>query len=366
MVNFKTHKDTTVNLSRLTVLLGRNGTGKTSVLDVLRGVSRLEHEMSSMVFRESLDPAVVVRHHPEVDRLELAVSSEVDRRKLVVRFDPARPAGPGEENWQAKAWRQSGSLEADADATGLVDTVPSKWGALRFREREPTFNWPSLSNAGCFRFDSRVIGQPSFAAKTPTVSEEGRDVGAVLAHMKLNDDPAFDRILEVLRRIVPSVRALRAPPGFDVPREGGAPKASFSLVFDTDSGRDIPAHAMSEGTLIVLALLTVLHSPARPRLVLLDDIHDALHPVAQIELMEHLMSIIAAANDLQIVATTHSPFIVDGVPPEHVQVFARNPSDGTSVVKPLSEHPAAKRSAGRLSTGQLWTLDREEDWVLAR
>ncbi len=366
MVNFKTHKDTTVNLSRLTVLLGRNGTGKTSVLDVLSGVSRLEREMSAAVFRDSLEPSVVVRHHPEVDRLELAVSSGLDRRSLVVRFDPARSASAGEENWQAKAWKQSGSLAADAEATGLVDSVPSKWGSFRFRDGQAAFDWPSLSNARCFRFDSRVIGQPSFAAKTPTVSDEGGGVGAVLAHMKLNDDPAFDRILDVLRKIVPSIRALRAPPGFEVPPEGGAPRASFSLIFDTDSGRDIPAHAMSEGTLIVLALLTVLHSAARPRLVLLDDIHDALHPVAQIELMEHLMSIVAAADDLQIVATTHSPFIVDGVPPEQVQVFARNPADGTSVVKALSEHPAAKRSKGRLSTGQLWTLDREEDWVLTR
>jgi hypothetical protein len=41
---------------------------------------------------------------------------------------------------------------------------------------------------------------------------------------------------------------------------------------------DVPAHAASEGTLITLALLTALCSPNRPRILLLDDIDQSLHP----------------------------------------------------------------------------------------
>jgi len=63
---------------------------------------------------------------------------------------------------------------------------------------------------------------------------------------------------------------------------------------------------------------------------------------------------------IQVIATTHSPFILDAVAPDAVQVFALR-DDGTAAVRSLAEHPEAARYTGALSTGQLWTLDVERD-----
>ena len=48
--NFKGHRDTTVPLGRLTVLVGPNGSGKTSVLEALAIQSRLAMEATGNVF----------------------------------------------------------------------------------------------------------------------------------------------------------------------------------------------------------------------------------------------------------------------------------------------------------------------------
>ena len=69
-------------------------------------------------------------------------------------------------------------------------------------------------------------------------------------------------------------------------------------------------------------------------------------------------------KDLQVVATTHSPYALDELDPADVQAFALR-DDGTVASKRLSEHPEASRVKGTLRAGQLWSLDPERDWVLA-
>ena len=66
---------------------------------------------------------------------------------------------------------------------------------------------------------------------------------------------------------------------------------------------------------------------------------------------------------MQIIATTHSPYVLDEIAPENVIAFALR-DDGTVASKPLSEHPDAPKVNGALKSGELWSLDAERDWVL--
>jgi len=65
----------------------------------------------------------------------------------------------------------------------------------------------------------------------------------------------------------------------------------------------------------------------------------------------------------QIIATTHSPYMLDELPPENVIAFALR-DDGTVASKPLTEHPDASKAKGALKSGELWSLDPERTWVL--
>jgi predicted ATPase len=116
---------------------------------------------------------------------------------------------------------------------------------------------------------------------------------------------------------------------------------------------------------VVLALLTVLYSPHRPDVVLLDDFDHSLHPRAQMELVRMIKELLALDDfkETQIIATTHSPYVLDELAPEDVIAFALR-DDGTVASKPLSEHPDAQKMKGSLKTGELWSLDAERDWVL--
>ncbi len=67
-------------------------------------------------------------------------------------------------------------------------------------------------------------------------------------------------------------------------------------------------------------------------------------------------------EDVQVVVTTHSPYIFDELAPSDVHVFVLD-DEQSVVVKSLAEHPEAEKMKGVLTSGQIWSLDPEHEWV---
>jgi predicted ATPase len=87
---------------------------------------------------------------------------------------------------------------------------------------------------------------------------------------------------------------------------------------------------MSAGERAILRLSRDL-SQLSNALVLIDEIEAGLHPLTQQQLLLELQRL-ALRNDLQIVVTTHSPVVLDCVPPEG-RIFLER-TDGNVVVQP--------------------------------
>ncbi|MCC3406572.1 MAG: AAA family ATPase [Microcoleus sp. PH2017_10_PVI_O_A] len=136
------------------------------------------------------------------------------------------------------------------------------------------------------------------------------------------------------------------------------------VVLDMNTGKRIRAHAISEGTMLALGLLTVLINPTQPNLVLLDDVEQGLHPKAQRELIAVFKEIIQENSNLQIIFSTHSPYLVDELTPSQVHVLSNNNS-GVTRCKRLDEHPDVEWAKQTLTTGEFWDAEGE-DWVIAR
>ena len=129
-----------------------------------------------------------------------------------------------------------------------------------------------------------------------------------------------------------------------------------------NTGKRIPAHAISEGTMLTLGLLTVLMNPKQPNLVLLDDIEQGLHPKAQRDLVAVFKEIIEDNPNLQIIFSTHSPYIIDELTPSQVHVLS-NSNLGFTSSKRLDEHPDVEWARQTLTTGEFWDAEGE-DWVI--
>jgi predicted ATPase len=196
-----------------------------------------------------------------------------------------------------------------------------------------------------YRFRAAQIAEDSYSNQlNTTISEDGGLTAVVLAAMKQADDDAFEKIQSGMRRLIPAIERVFTKPAQLLHPSNPNPVIGSKLYFDFRGTKSIPADHASQGTLIVLSLLTVLHGPRQPRLILLDDFDHALHPRAQMELVRMIKELLALEefHDTQIVATTHSPYVLDEVSPDEIVAFALR-DDGTVAAKPLSDHPDAPK-----------------------
>lgn len=136
------------------------------------------------------------------------------------------------------------------------------------------------------------------------------------------------------------------------------------LAFDLPNRTGVRAAAMSDGTMLTLGLLTSILGPQRPRVLLLDDIDHGLHPKAQMRLVEVIRKILAQVPDLQIIATTHSLYILHWLKFNEVRLLTLN-EDGASTCERLDQHPDYERWKDAMTPGEFWT-HVGEDWLLKK
>ena len=342
--NFKGHVDTEVPLGRLTMLVGDNASGKTSVLDALWLQAALYPD-PTLVLKDDFAPEDLVRRGSTGPAVITGAGASPTSWSTVLKIDPSQDTPDLDGVLAGK------KLSSSADDFKTAwELIPATWG-----------------RAGFYRLQANKIAAPAYSYKPdPEVEIDGSNAAAVLAALKLGNDELFDRIEAATRKLIPSVKRIRIRQAM-VKRSPKDDVVGHKIYFDFKGAANVPAHGASQGTLIALTLLTILHGPKRPNLILLDDFDHALHPKAQIELVKMIKELLALKefSDLQIVATTHSPYSLDGMDPSDIQVFTLRP-EGTVISKRLSQHPDAVKSKGALSAGQLWSLDSETDWVLGK
>jgi len=340
MDNFKAHAHTDVALRPFTVLVGANGVGKTSMLEALHIVAQCMRKPTSLILRGPWDPNRLIRNTDAP-----IVLREWFRRADGEENDVQLTVEPDGIEFFSRGFVEPGGTTFERGQS-FADAAESRHPLLR-----------EASSAVMLRLSATAIAQTGTVKPGgPRVEHDGANTAAVIAAWKLGDDERLGEATRALQKVVPQVRALRATPV--ATKDDGT--NGFALSVDFDDAKDVPAALVSEGTLVALSLMVLLHSAPQPRLVLLDDLGAELHPSAQGELVALLRKIQEQNPKLQIVASTHSPYVVDGVDAEDVLVFARG-KDGAARVRSLAEHPDA--NAEGITTGQLWTMD-PESWVL--
>ena len=328
--NFKTLRDVTIDLGPLTVLVGPNGCGKTSALDGIYYLSLLRERPPERIFKE--------RRAPDILRSTAVPDGEGLGITLFSRRGSVRSAF---------------ELEERADRRGFE--LDHSGGEERHSELLPRARRP--------RLDLEALAEPA-AIDDITLCEDGRGLVSHLAHLRVIKPDRFEQIEAQLRRIVPPIKKLhiretkvwREPP----PSSSWNPELTAELVpgyelrFDTSGGTAIPAHAMSEGTLLMLGLLTILHSTS-PDVVLIDDIERGLHPAAFEVFVKSLRSLIETPPQLQVLITSHAPYLLESFNPDEVRLM-RLGDEGYTECLPMTGHPQFNEWKDIMTTGELWTI----------
>jgi len=347
--NFKALRDVEITFdSRLTVLVGPNGSGKTSVLQGIKFLGRLTHgnggpqpfwipmppRGSLRVYGWQDDPPTLIDEKIlQGASIEIVVQS-TDDKEVVCHYRGIKGLElPVNHNYELNGKPQP-VLSIDPSLRQLRSTI-------------------------LLELDPVQLRLPSFPERIPPVlNPDGSGLATLLSHIKRKHPDKFQAINEALKQVIPTFELIR----IDYEQFESNPRQFPDvLIFDFKNASDIRPASVSDGTLIVLGLLSVIFGPEQPKLILLDDLDHRLHPKAQMQLVDLLRKLLDQFPDLQIIATAHSLYILDKLMPNEVRVMAIK-DDGSAACARLEDHPKYSMWKNSMSPGEFWS-HAGEDWV---
>lgn len=175
------------------------------------------------------------------------------------------------------------------------------------------------------------------------LSTTGDNLPNVVQYLKEGHEERLNLILRKLAQRVPRLEKVDA----DVMPDGRL----LLQVKDAPFEKPVMAKFASDGTLKMLAYLTLLYDPEPPQLIGIEEPENQLHPRLLPELAEECKVASAAS---QLMVTTHSPFFVNALRPEDVWVLYRT-EDGFTQARRASDMKGITEfmNHGAL-LGQLW------------
>lgn len=187
------------------------------------------------------------------------------------------------------------------------------------------------------------LPQPMRPAKLP--GKDGEDLVSCLYYLRETDRPRFESIEDSLRAAFPDFERLDFPP---------VAAGTLAMTWkDSNFTHPIYTHQLSEGTLRFLWLATLLQSPGLTAITLLDEPEVSLHP----ELLSLLASLMREASDrTQLVVATHSDSLVRFLEPDEVVVMDIQ-DDGSSSIK-WADTFDLERWLSEYSLDEVWRMGR--------
>ncbi len=278
--NFRSFVDAEVDLQPFSLVVGANGSGKSNFLRFLKVVSSSAPDR--MCQAEGYE---WVRHqnHP---------SAEVGTKITL--------------------------------ATGDFFTLTNSPSAFGFAEGE----W-SEKSVPIFNLDSNQISEPEISVISPQVGETGSGTCQVLDSLKSGDrEDLFKAIETNFRQHVPEVEKLSLKNVGDGVRQ--------IQVRERGLKDPVPASGLSEGTRLILCILTILHQEIPPAIILLEDIDRGMHP-RLFSMVAPLIRDIAERNEINIIATTQNPYLVDCFKDHKDAVIVVEKKEGASTLTTLTK-----------------------------
>ena len=317
--NLKALRDTTLPLGRFTLIVGPNGSGKSTALWALLGAGNMR----------LLD----------FSKIATAGLGAYNNVSLVLRW-----GGTFAGNVTHVTWGQDDEPVRQTDfneelSGDVIKVVNDKLDNL-------------LSAIRIYSFDAVSIAAPTPLQPHMTLSSNGRNLAGVLDQLRDREPERFEALNREMGRWLPEFERIL----FDTP---SSRERSF-LLRTREGQHKIPASELSQGTLIALAMLTLAFISDPPPIVCLEEPDRGIHPRLLREVRDAMYRLSYPENygdkrdPVQVIATTHSPYLLDLFRDHPEEVVIANKVDQDVHFERLSDREDLDEILGDAQLGDVW------------
>lgn len=376
--NFKAVRDSgTVEFTPLTVFVGNNGSGKSSLIEGLitfrgaslddlvkvmegwRGYQNIWHKAVSRnlvsigergLERQQYDKPITFEakgryvHGLYTVKMELGIDGDThefiayEKVKVGKQVEFTRDAS-GHVRFKGKAPPEFGSVKIEPNIP--MEDGLSIIGAISYLDKIVS-DWQFLY------LDPVAMGEPGppYRTKQVELNQDGANIAEYLLEIKNSDQSSFEGIVETLKYVLPYVQDLQPTlvSGLE-----------HLIYLEMKEGEfTVPSWLLSTGTLRLIGILAVLRHPKPPPLIVIEEIENGLDP-RSLSLIVDEIRIALEAGKTQIIATTHSPYLLDLLDLSQIVLVDRKDGQEPTFSRPDQE--SLKEWSKKFSPGQLYTMN---------
>ena len=391
--NFKAIKDSgVVKFSPLTVLIGDNGSGKSSLIEGLRTYQT--------IVKDGLDAAMGMWRGIEFIRFAGAAdqsqngSTSRQRQSAAISFSLSHCVGIDEARQKTQSHSHAIHI-ADASASDQILIVEERWnvggrkylcrdragaiidakgerlgGGISFPISFPqsfedellppgrslissSRSHPSLSQAvkrwQFLTLDAWGMGEPRPIQRTAgsiRLRSDGANIAEYLNDIRERDPAAFDGIIDTMQFVMPYMRDIKPVLTDFLGRQ------MHLTMHETDF--TVPGWLLSTGTLRILALLALFRHPNPPPVIIIEELENGLDPRCIHLIVEEIRNVVESGRS-QVIVTTHSPYLLDLLPLWSIVLVERD--DGPPTFTRPGDREEVVEWAKKFSPGRLYTME---------
>ncbi len=374
LLNFRAFGSARLRLSDLTFLVGRNGAGKSSILDAVEllrealtdnlenaldrrgGILKVRRLAADEEPIPSLGVAMVLRLTlPEGRRTTAAYGFELLGR-------PADPSYRVRECLKlhpngASSFERTGERFDSARDTGVSPPPANLVLPLIARSDNA---WEAVYDATrrmrAYDLLPGAMAASSKIGQGTSLESTGANAGDALKAIEGSDDHRW--IVRHLAALTPGLAGVRTETVL----------GRRMLVFTQEQHnvrREVDASQVSQGTLRGLGILLAVRQRPAPALVLVDEVENSVHPSALGVLLDAAE---ASRERVKILFTTHSPEVLDHPAASGDRLRIVDWREGTSAVHRLNSETTAAVSeietvGSMLRSNALWSEEHPDAWT---
>ncbi|MBI4083464.1 MAG: AAA family ATPase [Candidatus Lambdaproteobacteria bacterium] len=357
------------DITPLTVLLGPNGSGKSTIFDVFNFLSEcFQHGLRHAW--EQRSRAKELRTRGEQGPVEIEIQYQ-EGAKQPITYHLAIDEGPKgpvvADEWLR--WKRSDGKGRPFDFLKYKFGEGSAVSGDTPEEEKRRVKIPlrssdiiAVNTLGALKDHPRVAALREFitdwhvsylsVADTRSqpvtgpqsrLSKTGDNLPNVIQYLNEQHPEVMNHISDVLRRRVPRLESVTA----ESMRDG-----RLLLLFkDAPFKEPVLSRFASDGTLKLLAYLTLLYDPDPSQFIGIEEPENFLHPRLLPGLAEECRG---ATERSQMLVTTHSPFFLTGIKPAELRILHRDLKGHTQVTRASDIRGISEFMAEGASLGDLW------------
>jgi energy-coupling factor transporter ATP-binding protein EcfA2 len=356
--NYRSFVNFELKPGRRSLLLGYNGSGKSSVFDVLYAIRLLvvsnedakvafptdtvtkfggsteqRFELDVEIGRGTLRYTLLLAHDLEADSVAIVLEELALDGKPAYGFKNGEvqlhgeDGGPTREPFPFSAQR---SFLASLDPKAPLSPIAS------FKEL--------LSRCWILRLDPPRIGAAA-PSEEDSLARGASNFASYCRFLLLEDPDRMQRAHEVLREIIPGFQHLR------LQSAGRAKVLVATFRYPSGSSYDLDFDALSDGQKALIVHYTVLHGPASRIPVLCLDEPDNFVSIREIQPFLTELSDLSDETGLQVLLISHSPEVIDYIGASGAILLER-PDGGHTRVRSI-EAPGPLRLSELMARGWL-------------